>query len=449
MKFKPVHTFLLILVIFIISVVIALPKNFKIKYKAGPLNIDKTISSPNINFRIGNIAYNNDLQTKLGLDLKGGTQIVYEAQMQDVPQSDRESAILGVKNIIERRVNLFGVSEANIQTVKDNKNYRILVEMPSVYDAEHALSLIGKTAQLTFREAVPGATASSEIDPTVFFGINTPLTGKHLKKSTVVFDPNTGKPQVSLEFNNEGAKLFESISQKNIGKQLAIFLDEQIVSAPVVNETISGGKAVISGSFTLQQAKNMSIQLNSGALPVAIKVVEQKNVGPTLGEESIRKSITAGIIGLGMVIFIMIGNYQKMGILATFALIIYGTLSFALFKLIPITLTLPGISGFLLSVGMAVDANILIFERIKEESRAGKPKLIARELGFGRAWDSIRDANIATLLTCFILFNPFDWNFLITSGSVRGFATTLSIGLVMSLFTGIIVTRTLVRLFYK
>lgn len=230
---------------------------------------------------------------------------------------------------------------------------------------------------------------------------------------------------------------------------MAIFLDDLPVTAPTVNEAITSGDAVISGKFALNDAKKLAIQLNAGALPVPLKVVEQKTIGATLGNEAVRKSVIAGLIGLGIVILFMISYYGFLGFLASLALIIYGLITLAVYKLVPITLSLPGIAGFLLSVGMAVDSNILIFERIKEERWQGKPLAVAMELGFGRAWDSIKDANVCTLITAFVLFNPFNWGFLNTSGMVRGFALTLTLGIAISLFTGIIVTRTLIRVFYK
>lgn len=455
MRNKPVRVFIFILILTIIAALISLPKNFPLRLKLGPLKINQVINSPSFDFKIGPLIVKNNLETKLGLDLRGGSHLVFEADMSQIAPNDRDISLGGVKDVIERRVNLFGLSEPVVQSAKVGESYRVIVELPGVEDLNQALERIGKTAQLDFREenatiaSQLAATTSGTINPLLLFSKETGLSGKYLKRSNVVFNQNTGQPQVGLTFNDQGAKLFEEITRRNVGKRVAIFLDNSLVSAPVVNEAISGGNAVISGSFTVDEAKTLSKQLNAGALPAPIHVVEQNTIGPTLGEESVRKSVVAGFIGLGLVIFFMIGNYGRLGILATFALIVYSLVSLMLFKLIPVTLTLPGIAGFILSIGMAVDANILIFERIKEEKRLGKPIKLAMELGFGRAWDSIRDANVTTLITSFILFNPFDWNFLITSGSVRGFATTLALGIGMSLFTGIIVTRTLVRIFYK
>ncbi len=319
--------------------------------------------------------------------------------------------------------------------------------MPGIQNVSEAIDLIGKIAQLDFRELSPDASPSADLTASLDQFQKTGLTGKDLKKSQVKFDPNTGQPQVGLEFTSEGTKKFSEITQRNVDKIVGIFLDELPITLPKVNEPITTGEAVITGNFTLQEAKKLSIQLNSGALPVSLKVIEQRNIGATLGQESVQKSIRAGLIGLSIVIGFMWAYYGRLGFLADLGLIIYGLITLALYKLIPVTLTLPGIAGFILSVGMAVDANILIFERIKEELREEKPWATAMELGFGRAWDSIKDANVCTLITCFILFNPFDWNFLNTSGMVRGFALTLGLGILISLFTGIIVSRTLIRMF--
>jgi len=321
------------------------------------------------------------------------------------------------------------------------EEYRLIVELAGVSDINQAIDLIGQTAQLDFRELPAQATVAASFADFK----KTDLDGRDLSRSRVRFDQNTGKPVVSLEFSAEGAKKFSEITGRNVGKPLAIFLDEWPLTAPLVKEQITTGEAVISGEFNLEEAKRLSVQLNAGALPVPIKIIEQRNIGATLGAGSVQKSIQAGLIGLLMVVLFMIGYYGYLGFLADVGLIIYGLFSLALYKLIPVTLTLPGIAGFILSVGMAVDSNILIFERMREEIRAGKPRELAMELGFGRAWDSIRDANVCTLITCFVLLNPFNWSFLNTSGMVRGFALTLGLGVGLSLFTGIVVTRTILR----
>lgn len=385
-------------------------------------------------------------ELKLGLDLSGGSRLTFEADTVNLSEADREKAVNSLKNVMERRVNLFGVSEPNVVLSNFEGKDRVVVELPGVNDPKEATQLLGQTAQLVFSEFITeptqdGATPSAGLK-------ETSLNGADLKSADVVFDQNTGKPAVSIQFNEEGSKEFEEITGRNVNNILAIVLDGSIVSTPVVQEKIAGGQAQISGEFTVEAAKNLEIQLNAGALPVPIKLVEERSVGATLGADSIQKSITAGIVGLIMVCLFMVLTYGRNGILATVALLIFGILTLALYKAIPVVLTLPGIAGFLLSVGMAVDSNILIFERLKEEVK--KRQLSdALEVAFGRAWDSIRDANIATLVTAFILANPLDWNFLHTSGPVRGFAITLALGIGISLFTGLFVSRNLMRLFAK
>lgn len=435
-----------ILLIFIgvitaLSIMIDLPR-VPLRVNLGSVRWDKTIGDYDLDFRLGNFRIKKDLKLKKGLDLQGGVHVVLETDMSKIAEADREAALQATRSIIEKRINFFGVTEPNIQTSRVGGEYRILVELPGVTDTKQALELIGKTAQLDFREQDEATEAAQPFK-------KTDLSGADLKRSGVQFNPNTSEPLVGLEFTSQGAKKFEEITRRNVGKPLAIYIDDLLITAPRVNEVITGGEAVISGQFTVEEAKRLSIQLNSGALPVPIKVQEQRNIGATLGQESVRKSINAGVIGLFLVVFFIVAYYGKLGILAAVALFIYGLMTLALYKLIPVTLTLAGIAGFLLSVGMAVDANILIFERLKEELRAKKPLRVAIELGFGRAWDSIRDANINTLLICFILFNPFNWAFLNTSGIVRGFAVTLGLGIFISLFTGIVVTRTLIRVFYR
>ncbi len=388
---------------------------------------------------------NNEI--KLGLDLAGGSQLVFEADTSKISSDKKNSSLESLRNVIERRVNLFGISEPNVQTSNFEEKDRIVVELPGINDTKEAQALIGKTAQLVFAEVIEipgkdGATPSASLKPT-------DLTGADLAESGVDFDQNTGKPAVSLTFTKEGGDKFAKITGDNVGKPVAIILDNEVVSAPNVQEKIVGGTAQITGSFTLDEAKKLSIQLNAGALPVPVRVVEERTIGATLGAESISKSIVAGLVGLGMVMLFMIISYKGLGLVADIGLIVFGVITLALYKLIPVVLTLPGIAGFLLSVGMAVDSNILIFERFKEEKDKHSTISDALEVSFGRAWDSIRDANIATLLTAFILANPLDWNFLHTSGPVRGFAITLALGIAISLFTGIIVSRNLLRLFVK
>jgi preprotein translocase subunit SecD len=383
---------------------------------------------------------------KLGLDLAGGSHLVFDADMSKISADKKATALESVKNVIEKRVNLFGISEPTVQTSEYDGQNRIIVELPGIKDTKEATNLIGKTAQLLFAEvkeipATKTASASSQLIPT-------DLTGADLESATVVFDSQDGKPAISIQFTKEGGEKFANITEKNINKILPIILDNSVVSTPVVQEKIVGGKAQISGKFTIDEAKNLAIQLNAGALPIPINLIEERTVGATLGAESIKQSIVAGVVGIAMVLTFMVLAYGKLGIVADIGLFIFAIITIALYKLIPITLTLPGIAGFMLSVGMAVDSNILIFERFKEE-KLKRSVANALEVSFGRAWDSIRDANIATLVTAFILANPLDWKFLHTSGPVRGFAITLVLGIVISLFTGIFVSRNLLRLFIR
>lgn len=424
-----------------------LPK-MRIKIDKGFFKTDTEIGGYNLALNLLGITIKKDLTIRKGLDLQGGLAVILKADMNEVAEADRETALLSAKNVIERRVNFFGVTEPNIFTSQVANDYRINVELPGITETKEALELIGQTAQLDFREPANAENAEEFAEGAEEF-TKTNLTGKDLKRAQVVFAPSTGQPQVSLSFTDEGAQKFEEITQRNVGKPLAIYLDNLLLTAPTVQQAISEGEAVISGQFSLEDAKRLAIQLNAGALSVPISILEQRNIGPTLGQESIQKSVRAGLIGLILVACFMIFYYGRLGVLATIALIVYGLITLFLYKFIPVTLTLAGIAGFILSIGMAVDSNILIFERMKEELRIGRPIKAAMELGFGRAWDSIRDANVATLITVFILFNPFNWNFLVSSGMVRGFALTLGLGIAISLFTGIVVTRTLVRVFYK
>lgn len=447
--------FWFIVVLSIMALIISLPSSFRLNFKILNWNIDHTFSRPAINWQLGSWQFQRDLNIKKGLDLQGGTHLVLAADMENVKPEDRDDALDSAKEIIARRVDFYGVSEPIIQTSKFKDSYRIIVELPGIKDIDQAINLIGQTAQLDFRESQSGDSADTDLaTPSALTRIysfkSTGLTGKDLAKASVSFSqtpPTAGQPVVSLRFTPEGGEKFAAITQRNLNQPLAIFLDNQLLTAPIVNEPILNGQAVISGNFTTQAATNLAIQLNAGALPVPIKIVEQKNISATLGADSINKSVKAGVVGLALVMLFMLLYYGKNGLIADIALIIYGLLTLSIYKLIPVTLTLPGIAGFILSVGMAVDSNILIFERLKEELRAGRPFNIALELGFGRAWDSIKDANVCTIITSLVLLNPLNWHFLNTSGMVRGFALTLLIGVLISLFTGIVVTRTLMRVF--
>lgn len=506
-------------------------------------------------------SYHKELKLRLGLDLQGGSQLVYQADVSGIAQVDQAEAIAAARDVIERRVNLFGVSEPLVQTSQSGDDWRVIVELAGVLDINQAIELIGDTPTLDFREegedsgGLPTAdvdvynaaalkraetiltealkpdadfaalanehsedpgntdeqgnklggelgfakrgTFVTEFETVLFdqlqdntvhpevvetvFGYHiikressrtneagelevksrhiliakrsenavlnqlanyqaTGLNGQHLKTATVQFDQTTGEPVVSLAFDEEGTKLFKEITERNVGKPVAIFLDDAPISIPVVNEPITTGEAVISGSFTLADAKTLARRLNAGALPVPLELVSQQTVGATLGRDSVEASFFAGVFGLVLVALFMIIYYRLPGLLAVIALVFFYTpFVVAVFKLWPVTLTLAGVAGFILSIGMAVDANILIFERLKEELRHGRPLDQAMEEGFRRAWSSIRDSNISSLITTLILY-------LFSTSLIRGFAVTLSIGIIISMFSAITITRTFLRL---
>lgn len=433
---------LLIAVVSILSLYISLPRRVPVNLGIGKWHFQKTFSLPGIEWSFGPLSFRRDLEIKQGLDLQGGTQIVLEAQIQDVPEPERAAALESAKTVISRRIDLYGISESVVQTSKNKDAYRLIVELPGVTDANEAKTLIGQTAKLEFWE-MPQESQQPQQEPRP-----TDLTGQDLQKATVEFDQQSGQPVVSLVFTDEGREKFAKITKRNVGQRVGIYLDGAPLTVPVVKVPITDGRAIISGDMEVKDAKQLAISLNAGALPVGLTIVRETNIGATLGKESITASVRAGLTGLLAVAVFMIVVYRKLGIIADSALIIYGLITLAVYKLFPITLTLPGVAGFLLSIGMATDANILIFERLKEELARGLPLRAAVELGFGRAWDSIKDANVTTLLVAFILYNPFEWQFLNTSGMVRGFALTLTIGILISLFTGIVVSRTLIRMFY-
>lgn len=398
-------------------------------------------------------AINWRLPLKLGLDLQGGVHLVLEADLNRIAEADRTEAIASLREVVSRRVDLYGVTEPLIQAARVGGSNRLIVELPGIVEIDQAIELIGQTAQLDFRESV---TVEARLDSArqasdsamVFMSVD--LTGADLKRAGVSFGQSAGGiggPAVDLEFTPEGAKKFAGLTEANMGKPVAIFLDDQLLTAPVVNEPILDGRAVITGNFDTETATRLAVQLNAGALPVPVSIIAQKNVSATLGSDSISQSVRAGAVGLAAVSVFMLLLYRLPGLIAVAGLIVYGLITLALYRLIPVTLTLPGIAGFLLSLGMAVDANILIFERLKEERRAGRRFALALELAFGRAWDAIKDANITTIFVSLILINPLNWQWLNTSGLVRGFALTLLLGVFTGLFTGIFVTRTLMRRF--
>lgn len=492
----------------------------------------------------------NGVNPHLGLDLQGGTHLVYQADLSNVAGA-KIDAMQGVRDVIERRVNAFGVSEPLVQTVGSD---RLIVDLAGIQDVNQAIKLIGETPLLEFKEQLEATSlvTSQETDQIIKFNLdakakaedilrrvqkgedfaalakqysedpgskdkggdlgfvkkgtfvpefekaifqdlkvgqvspnlvessfgfhiiqklaeqgsgdnlevnsrhilvakkqppaapktewsNTALSGKYLESARVDFDPKTGSPVVGIKFNAEGKDLFAAITKANVGKPVAIFLDGQLISQPTVQEEITQGEAIISGRFGVAEAKTLAQRLNAGALPVPISLISQQTIGPTLGKIYLEKSLVAGLIGFLAVGLFMIIFYRLMGIIAVLALAVYAIISLFIFQIWPITLTLSGIVGFILSLGMAVDANVLIFERTKEELRAGKALTVSLEEGFKRAWLSIRDSNASSLITCVFLM-------LFSSSIIKGFAVTLAVGIIVSLFSSITVTRTLLRL---
>ena len=371
--------------------------------------------------------------TKLGLDLVGGSRLMLEAQTTESIAKITPDVMGRLQFAIENRVNKLGVAETVVQQVGEK---RLLIEIPNVTDLKEAKAFLGETAQLEFKKEGTAPDGSP-------IWVSTGLSGQDLSRSSLSTD-QTGQWVVSLEFNDAGAKKFAELTKSLVGQQMAIFFDGEIQSAPVIREAIYGGKAQISGGnsgFEYAEAERMVNLLNAGALPVPAKIVEENTVGPTLGADSIEKSKLAGIIGLGAVMLFMIAYYRLPGLIADIALIIYSLILFALFKTIPVTLTLAGIVGFILSIGMAVDANILIFERTKEELRAGRNLFTAINSGFDRAFTSIFDSNMTTIITCTILY-------LLGTSIVKGFALTLALGVIVSMFSAITITKNFMHLIF-
>lgn len=382
---------------------------------------------------------------RLGLDLIGGAHLVYEADFSQHQGVSRTDAMEGVRDVIERRVNFFGVAEPVVQVSGEN---RLIVELAGVSDIQEAIDLIGETPFLEFFELgdiqIDEETGEVIVDEENPFAdwIPTGLSGKHVQRARLEFDSQTGIPQVSLELNEEGAELFAQVTARNIGRPVAIFLDGEPISIPTVQSEITGGQAVISGNFTPEEAKLLVSRMNSGALPVPIELISQQSIGASLGARSLAQSLTAGLWGLLMVALFMIVFYRLPGITAVAALAVYVLIVLAVFKAIPVTMTLAGIAGFVLSLGIAVDANILIFARLREELAAGKPLALAMQEGFRRAWLSIRDSHVTTLLGAFILY-------IFTTSVVKGFALTLGIGVLTSLLTATVVTRAFLNVFVR
>lgn len=368
---------------------------------------------------------------RLGLDLVGGSHLTYQIDLSSVSDADRQSVLSGLRDVIEKRVNLFGVSEPQVYIASSGETSSLIVELAGIRDIGQAIAQIGETPLLDFREIQVAGTSSTSTEAIGF--VPSQLTGRFVTGASVVFDPNTRAPQVAISFNSEGAKIFAELTERNIGKPLAIFLDGELISNPTVNTKITDGNAVITG-VSQDEGRQLAERFNAGALPAPIELVSQSTIDPALGVSSLKTAAIAGAVGTAVVMLFMILYYRTRGIYAALALVIYVILVLALFKLIPITLTLAGLAGFILTIGMAVDANILIFERIREEEKAGKSKHAAIIEGFKRAWPSIRDSNVSTIITAVILYY-------FTSGFVRGFALTLLFGVLVSMFSAITTTR--------
>ncbi len=376
---------------------------------------------------------------RLGLDLIGGAHLTYEVDMANVAEADKDSVLSGLRDVIERRVNLFGVSEPQVYSAKSGDSYRLIVELAGIENVSEAIDEIGATPFLIFAEVKEGIATSTPVEEAF---VPSELTGRYIVGASLIFDQVSGIPQISLVFDDEGARIFEELTEKNIGKQIAVFLDGALITAPVVQEKISGGRAQITGQFSLQEARDMVSRFNAGALPAPITLIGQQTVGATLGVDSLQKTLFAGMVGTALVMLFMVLYYRAHGLAAVLALLIYIPLTLLVFKGVGVTMTLSGIAGIILSIGMAVDANILIFERTKEEVKKGMSWAVALEEGFKRAWLSIRDSNISTIITSVILYY-------FTTGFIKGFALALLIGVLMSMFSAITVTRTILRVFEK
>lgn len=367
--------------------------------------------------------------TKFGLDLIGGSRLVLEAHTTtDVPEITPD-VMDSLQYSIENRVNALGVAETLVQRVGKD---RLLIEIPNISDPQKAKEYLGKTANLEFKKRAAGSNGQET-------WVSTGVSGKDLKNSYLGTDPSGREWHVNFVLNDKGAKKFGKVTSELVGQPLGIFFDGELVSSPVVNTPITGGEGYISGNFKKEEAQNMVNLLNAGALPVPAAIIEENSVGPTLGLDSLHKSELAGLVGISVVMLFMILYYRVPGIIANIALVIYSLLVFSIFKLIPVTLTLAGIAGFILSIGMAVDANILIFERTKEELRIGRTLFAAINAGFDRAFTSIFDSNMTTIITCSILY-------MFGTSIVKGFAFTLAIGVAVSMFTAITVTKNFMHL---
>lgn len=416
--------------------------------------------NPGIRFdmnRDGLYEIDRPIAVRQGLDLAGGVKILMEANMPEGVDVDR-SAMNEVRRIVEDRIDALGALEPVVQLQGEK---RLIIELPGYEDPESAVDLVQQTALLEFvalpsplppgtpvdtdyrqqqtEESEPASDEQVEEEEEPGLVYTTVMTGEALQTADVGFDPNTGEPIVQLVFTPEGGRIFGTYTAAHQGEILGIVLDGRVISSPQIGAVITSGRAVIEGNFDLETARRLATQLRYGALPIPLRVDSTSTVGPTLGQISVEQSIRAGLIGIVVVIVFMLIYYRVPGIAAALALVIFALLNFAIYKLVPVTMTLPAITGFLISVGTAVDGNILIFERLKEELRSGKRIDVSMRAGFERAWTSIRDSNFSTIIICVVLY-AFGTSF--GAGAVRGFAVTLALGLVINLFTAVTVTRT-------
>jgi preprotein translocase subunit SecD len=448
---KDSNKLILITILTSISILIALPR-IDIKYENQYFKIDSFIGGYKLNIPfINKVADFSEL--KKGLDIKGGVRLVVKLDTSGLKSTERDAAISSVKDIITRRVNLFGVSETNIISSKVGNEDRIIIEIPGQDDLDRAAKTIGSTAQLKFKYLDKSIkwpiTDFKEIEGKEIF-LDSGVTGKDLVSADVSFDPKTNNPLIQLKFTNEGREKFSKLLKENIERPIGIFLDDEILQTPVVSKELANTPVfdpTITG-VSLEEAKSISSLLRAGALPVPIEIISQNLIGPTLGADSVQTSLLAGFIGLAIISIFLIINYGRLGLIANISLVMYVSITLALFKLSylifpsPIVLTLPGIAGFIFSIGVACDACILIFERIKEEIRWGRPTQIAIINGYERAWSSIKDSNLTTLLTAFILMQ-------FGTGFIKGFALTLSIGIFISILTCVYFSRVIVNVFIK
>ncbi len=405
-------------------------------------------SQPSLNKNFANAgSFLKNHPFRLGLDLSGGTHLIYKADVSAVPAGQVGDSMDALRDVIERRINLFGISEPVVQVQNggfvSGAGEELTVDLPGVTDVKQAVAMIGQTPLLIFETEAPPATQTATVGKDGKITLNAPvagpqfvptqLTGRYLQRATLTFD-NNNAPTVSLQFDAAGTQLFDQITKDNIGKNVAIYLDGAPISAPVVREEIPNGQAVISGSFTPTEAKQLVGRLNSGALPVPITLLSTQTIGAILGDNAVHAGVKAAIIGFILIALFLILLYRLPGLVATVSLCIFISIILALFKLLPVTLTAAGIAGFIISIGIAVDANVLIFERIKEEMRSGRTINEAVSVGFSRAWFSIRDSNISNFITAVILF----W---FGTSLIQGFAFTLGLGVIVSMFSAIVTTR--------